>query len=201
MTIRTLLVLSLCVAGATPAGAGSSPTEQLRENADLVLKVLADPSLPPQDRLAELRRIAETVFDVDEAARRALAQHWRERTATEREEFARLFADLLEHTYLARIDRYGGETIRYVGETVDGDHAAVRARIVTATGGEIPVETRLLRRGGRWLIYDVLVGNVSLVGNYRAQFDQVIRTRSYAELVERLRVKRDELERTSSRTP
>lgn len=188
------LVLGLCLACATPAWAASSPTEQLREYTDQVIKVLDDHTLRPQDRRAAVRRIAHEVFDVGETARRALARHWQGRTPAEREEFTQLFADLLERTYITRIDQYGGEKVRYVGETLDGDHAVVRARVLTKKGSEVPVESRLIQRGDRWLIYDVLIENVSLIANYRAQFDRIIRTSSYDELVRRLKAKRDEFE-------
>ena len=139
-----------------------------------------------------VRKIAHEIFDVAETAKRALARHWASRTAAEREEFTQLFADLLESTYIARIEQYGGERIKYTHETIDGDNAIVRARVVTKKGTEVPVESRLLRRGDRWLIYDVLIENVSLIANYRSQFDRIVRTSSYEELVRRLKSKRDE---------
>jgi phospholipid transport system substrate-binding protein len=174
----------------SPLWAG--PTNQLREYTDQVVKVLDDPALARQDRRAAIRKIAHDAFDVTETAKRVLARHWQARTPAEREEFTQLFADLLEGTYIARLDEYGGERIRYVGESVDGELATVRARIVTKAGAEVPVESRVVRRGERWLIYDVLIENVSLIANYRSQFDRIIRTSSYEELVRRLKHKRDE---------
>ncbi|MBI2455690.1 MAG: ABC transporter substrate-binding protein [candidate division NC10 bacterium] len=189
---RTLLLaMALVLVAGAPALAGS-PTDQLREYSDKVIRVLDDPALRQQDRRAEVRKIANEIFDVAETARRALARHWQGRTPAEREEFIQLFADLLERTYIARIDQYGGERIQYVSERVDGDVATVRARVVTKKGSEVPVESRMLRRGDRWYIYDVLIENVSLIANYRAQFDKIVRTSSFEELVRRLKIKRDE---------
>jgi phospholipid transport system substrate-binding protein len=170
----------------------AGPTEQLREYTDQVIKVLDDPALARGDRRAAIRKIAHEAFDVNETARRVLARHWQARTPAERDEFTQLFADLLERTYIARLDEYGGERIRYVGESIDGELATVRARIVTRAGVEVPVESRMVRRGERWLIYDVLIENVSLVANYRSQFDRIVRSSSYEELVRRLKQKRDE---------
>jgi len=181
-------MLSLLVGA--PAWAG--PTDQLREYTDQVIKILDDPALARGDRRAAVRKIAHEAFDVTETARRVLARHWQARTPAERDEFTQLFADLLERTYIARLDEYGGERIRYVGESIDGELATVRARIVTRAGIEVPVESRMVRRGERWLIYDVLIENVSLVANYRAQFDRIVRSSSYEELVRRLKQKRDE---------
>src|SRR5213078_1460013 len=161
-TAAILFVCALVIGVSAPARAGS-PTDQLREYSEQVIKVLEDPVLKPQDRRAAVRKIAH-----------------------------QLFADLLESTYIARIEQYGGERIKYTHETVDGDNAIVRAKVVTKKGTEVPVESRLLHRGDRWLIYDVLIENVSLIANYRAQFDKIVRTTSYGELMRRLKNKRDE---------
>jgi phospholipid transport system substrate-binding protein len=189
-----LLALVLSLAWAPAALAGQSPTEQLREYTDQVVKMLGDATLRPQDRRAAVRKIAHEVFDVGETAKRALARHWQSRSAAERDEFIQLFAELLERSYISRIDEYGGEKVRYVSETVDGDRAVVRARVVTKKGTEVPVESRLIQRGERWLIYDILIENVSLIANYRAQFDKIIRTTSFDELVRRLKTRRDEFD-------
>ena len=122
-----------------------------------------------------------------EAARRALGPHWPKRSAAERDEFTGLFQGLLERGYLSRIGEYGGERVQYVAERVDGEFAIVRAQIVTAKGTQVPIEARVVRKGERWLMYDVLIENVSLVASYRSQFDRVIRTSSFEELVRRLK--------------
>jgi phospholipid transport system substrate-binding protein len=171
---------------AGPAAAGP-PSDRVREYTDLVVRTLEDPALQAGDRRLAVRRIATEIFDLPETARRALGPHWRARTPAEREEFVQMFADLLERTYIAQIERYGGERLRIVGEKVEGERAVVQGRVVTKTGAEVPVEARMRLRAGQWLIYDVAVENVSLVANYRTQFDRIIRTSSYAELVRRLR--------------
>jgi phospholipid transport system substrate-binding protein len=169
-----------------PAWAGP-PTEQLRAYTDKVVRILEDPALNQAQRRTEIQAVALEAFDVAEAARRALGPHWPKRSAAERDEFTGLFQGLLERGYLSRIGEYGGEKVQYVGERVDGDFATVRAQIVTSKGTQVPVEARVLRRGERWLMYDVLIENVSLVASYRSQFDRVIRTSSYEELVRRLK--------------
>ena len=165
----------------------SSPTEQLRAYTEQVMKALENPTLTASARLEAVRAVAGQAFDVTETAKRALGLHWQQRTSAERGEFVRLFRDLLERGYLSRIGEYGGEQIKYVSEKIDGDHAIVRALIVTKKGTQVPVESRLLQKADRWLIYDVLVENVSLIASYRSQFDRVIRTTSYEELVRRLK--------------
>ena len=154
-----------------------------------MVKVLQDPALDQTQRRAEIRTIALEAFDVTEAARRTLGPHWPKRTPAERQEFIGLFQGLLERGYLARIGEYGGESVQYVGERIEGEYATVRALIVTQKGTQVPVEARVLRQGDRWRMYDVLIENVSLIASYRSQFDRVIRTSSYEELVRRLKAR------------
>ncbi len=174
----------------THAWAGA-PTEQARQYTDEVLKVLQDPALKSAERQAAVRKVAIEIFDVSETAQRALGRYWRARTPAERDEFTQLFADVLEITYISKIDRYGGEQVSYVGERIDGDFAVVRARIVRKQGADVPVEARMLRHGDRWYIYDIAVEDLSLVSYYRSQFNAIIQKSSYEQLVERLRIRRD----------
>jgi phospholipid transport system substrate-binding protein len=189
-TARILVTLALLLGLVGPAWA-ASPTETLREYTEAVQKVLDDPALKTDERRPErraaVRKLAAEAFDVQETARRALGPHWQQRTPTEREEFVQLFADLLEQTYIAKIDLYGGECLRFTDERVDGDSAVVRARVTTKQGTDVPVEGRMHKKADRWLLYDVTIENISLIANYRAQFDRIIRTQSYGELVKRLR--------------
>jgi phospholipid transport system substrate-binding protein len=190
------------VAVASPCAWAGAPTDQVREYTDAVVKVLEDPALKAEDkkpeRRAAVRKIAAEVFDVQETAQRALGPHWQQRTPQERQEFVQLFAELLEQTYISKIDLFGGEKLRFTDEKVDGDNATVRAKVLTRQQAEVPVEARMLRKGDRWLVYDILIENISLVGNYRAQFDRIIRTSSYEDLVKRLR-NRGEFLRESER--
>ena len=185
-----LIAAFLLVGALDPAWAGP-PTDTLRDYTEAVQKVLDDPALKAEDRRHErraaVRKLAAEAFDVQETARRALGPHWQHRSPAEREEFVQLFADLLERTYIAKVDLYGGERLRFTDERVDGDTAVVRARVVTRQGTEVPLEGRMHKRGERWLIYDVVIENISLINNYRAQFDRIIRTSSYADLIKRLR--------------
>jgi phospholipid transport system substrate-binding protein len=194
--VGTLLIAASLLAlllGAPTRGWTGTATEELRRYTDRVIRVLQDPSLTSAARRAAVRALAEEVFDVGETARRALGPHWRERSQSEREAFVRVFHDLLEQTYLPRVDDYRGEWIQYVSERVDDDHATVRAVVVTRLGLPVAVETRLLRKGERWQIYDVLIEKVSLVATYRAQFDRVIRTSSYEDLIYRLKARVERL--------
>jgi phospholipid transport system substrate-binding protein len=191
-TVGSVAVGLLVMLMAGQAWAGP-PTEQLKGAVDRVVKTLEDPALKGHGKAAErrttVRRIANDIFDFAEIGRRSLGRHWQVRTDREREEFVVLFSDLLERSYISKIDLYGGERIVYAIERIDGDTATVGTRIVTKNGTEVPVDYRLLQRGERWLVYDVSIEGVSLVSNYRTQFNKIIQTGGYAELVKRLRSK------------
>lgn len=191
-----LLALGLAVVTAVPAAAGV-PTDQLRGAVDRVLKTLDDPSFKGADKVADrrvaVRKIANEIFDFGEIAKRSMARHWQPLSEAQRTEFVGLFADLLERSYISKIETYGGEKIQYTAEKIDGDYATVSTRIVTKNGTEVPVDYRMTKRGDRWLVYDVSIEGVSLVSSYRTQFNKIIQTSSYNELVSKLKNKQDEL--------
>lgn len=201
MTVRATalgiaVVLTLAMAAGRPAWAGA-PTEQLRTQIDRVIKVLEDPEMAKEARMVErrtvIRRVANDIFDFTETTRRSLGPHWHARTPQEREEVTRLYADLLERSYIGKIEMYSGEKIQFLGDTIDGDQATVRTRLVTKQGMDIPVDYRMHRvPGDRWLTYDVSIEGVSLVANYRAQFNKIIQTSGYASLVKKLAAKEQE---------
>jgi len=188
------LVLALVVAPATAARAGQA-SDQLKVQIDRVVKAIEDPDLKKESRALErrksVRKIAEDIFDFGETAKRSLGRHWLARTA-EREEFVGLFADLLERSYISKIELFNGERIQFVGDTPDGDQAIVRTKILTKQGTEVPVDYRMLKKGDRWLVYDVIIEGVSLVANYRTQFNKIIQTSSYQELVKKMKTKQEE---------
>ncbi len=190
--ILLLVALTAALLLPLPAGAGA-PTDQLRAAADRVIQILDDPALQAEERALErqaaVRAAVVDLFDFTEIGRRALARHWRELSEPEQQEFVALFRALLDRTYLPQINLYQRERIQFVGESVDGEFAAVQAHVATRRGQEAGVIFRLHRRGEGWLIYDVSVEGISLVGNYRAQFDQIIQRASYQGLVARIRQK------------
>jgi phospholipid transport system substrate-binding protein len=178
-------------------GWAGAPTDQLRGNVERVLKLVGDTSTKTpdrtKDRRTQVRRIADDFFAFDETAKRALGRHWQGRTPAEQKEFVALFSDLLERSYLTKIDLYGGEKIQYVGEVAEPEQATVKTKILTKSESEIPVDYRMLRRGEKWLVYDVVIEGVSLISNYRTQFNKIIQTSSYEELVRKIKAKDAEL--------
>jgi len=180
----------LMVAGAAVASPVMGPREAVESAIGRVLSVIQDGEVNGKavaDRPAEVRRIARELFDYDEMTRRTLSRHWSQRTADEQAEFVALFSDLLERSYVGRIEAYAGEKITFVGEAIDGNFATVRSKVVTQRRSETVLDYRMHVREGRWRVYDVLIDGVSFVSTYRGQFDRVIQAESYGSLVERLR--------------
>ena len=177
--------------GAPVVVEAGAPTDQLKSSVEQIVKVLEDPALKTEsrvkDRRAAIRKEAEVVFDFTETAKRALGRHWQGLSEKDRQEFTGLFTDLIERAYISKIERYSGERIAYAGEAIDGGLATVRTRFVTKQGTEVPVDYRMQQRGDRWFVYDVSVEGVSLINNYRTQFDKIIQTSSYAELVRKMK--------------
>jgi phospholipid transport system substrate-binding protein len=185
--------LAAVLLAAAIVNAGGTPQAVVQDAVSRVSAIIRDAELAGDAsaprRRAEIRRVAEEMFDFNEMARRALARHWAERSRLERDEFVRLFTDLLEQSYMTTIENYAGEKIVYLGETIDGPFATVKTKIVTRRRAEIPIEYRLYQSGARWEVYDIVLEGVSFVSNYRNQFDRVIQTTSFARLMERLRQK------------
>jgi phospholipid transport system substrate-binding protein len=169
------------------------PTGQVKETVDAVIKILNDKELrQPENADARRKKIRETVekrFGFEEMAKRSLGFHWKDRTSVEKKEFTSLFTDLIEDSYIRKIERYEDERVVYTDEKIDGAYAIVRTKIFTTKETVIPVDYKIVKKGQEWEVYDIIVEGVSLVNNYRTQFNQIIRSGSYEELVSRLKKK------------
>jgi phospholipid transport system substrate-binding protein len=184
-----IVLLALC---SVPGAWAGPPTDQLREGVDRVITILRDPALEGDKQIvprrAAISKVAGELFDFREMAKRSLGQHWEARTAPERQEFVRLFTELVERSYISKVDQHDAATkMRYRGETVDGDYAVVQATIPLPHGDTMPLGYRMHNTGGQWQVYDLGIDGVSLVANYRAQFNKIIRTSSFPELVAKLK--------------
>jgi phospholipid transport system substrate-binding protein len=184
------LVGFVTISAAVRAG---EPLDVVKSATDRALQVLKDPQLQSnnkkKERIERLKVIINPLFDYDETAKRALGSHWRRRTAAEQQEFAKLFRAFLEKVYSDRIDEYVGQKINFGREHIENDYAEIDATVVNPKGEESPIIFRLRRVDGKWLVYDAVVENISIVNNYRSQFDRVIKSSSYEELVKKIREK------------
>lgn len=176
--------------------ATDGPATQVKATVDKVLDILKDPALKGPEaeakRTKQLKDVIFARFDFSEMAKRCLGVHWRQRTAKERNEFVSVFSDLLELSYRRKIERYTDEEIIYTKEEVNGKFGVVNTEILTKRENvEIPIDYKVIRHNGEWKVYDVVIDGISLVSNYRSQFNRIIQRSSYADLVKKMRVKQE----------
>lgn len=200
LALRRGLLFSILAAGllsVNPAEAGA-PTEMLRGVFTDANRVLTDPTTEqrPLDRLIAIRALFSRVFDFRDAAERSLGRQWQIRTAAEQQEFTRLFGDFVQRGFVywlasvAEVNgRAGGATVQFVNESVDRDTATVQVAILGRGGRMIPLTHQLTYRNRRWVVRDVTIEGISLVANYRAQFDRIIRSSSYPQLLQMIRAR------------
>ncbi len=187
--LNIMMAVLLATAGTVTA---AGPTETVQTAVQQVFSQPADPAVKTvstAQRRADIRKIAESLFDFKEMSERSLGGAWAQASPAERQEFIRLFSALIATTYIGKIEQYAGEPIMYVGERVDGDEAAVQSRVVTPKGSQVGIEYRMYRADGRWTVYDIHVDGISLASSYKAQFNRIVQRGSFAELLKQLRQK------------
>lgn len=193
MLQRTILILLALVFATTQAFA--TPTDDVKKTVDEVIRIVSDKNLKRNDkkRRQALKSSISVIFDYNEMAKRSLGKHWNARSAEEKKHFSDLFSNLLEKTYANKIESYNNEKVIYLKENVDGNRAEVKSKVVTSKRDEYTMDYRLLNQGGKWMVYDVVIEGVSLVSNYRSQFNKIITADGYGELVRKLQGKADDL--------
>ncbi len=191
----TLLTVA-CLITATTAFA--TVTDTIKKTVDEVIHIVGDKELKKknneQRRRAAIKKSIATIFDSQEMAKRALGKHWKQRTPAEQKQFSELFATLLENSYAGKIESYNNEKVVYTKETLDGDYAEIKSKVITPKQDEYTLDYRLMKKeNGTWMVYDVVIEGVSLVSNYRTQFNKIITTNGYPELVKKLQAKSNEI--------
>jgi phospholipid transport system substrate-binding protein len=191
--VLVFAAVPMLLLGEPQASMAGEPTDQIRAHIAAMYGALgSSTSAPSPSRMGSVRKVADQMFDWNAMAKEALGEHWAKRSAEERSEFARLFVNLFEDAYLSKIRLAEADKFEYLGDTVQGDGALVRTRVVTKNGTAIPVSYRARQEeGGRWRVYDLDVERVSLVRNYRAQFDSIIRRTSFEQLLARMKAAED----------
>ena len=193
-----IALLCLLAAGTSEA---SGPTDVLRSMFGEANRILKDPATEdrPQERLVAIRALFSRVFDFRGAAERSLGRQWQVRSLAEQIEFTKVFAEFVQRGFVywiasvADIDLNGsGVTVQYLGESVGRDTATVQTAILGRGGRLILLDHDMVFRDRRWMVRDVTIDGLSLVGSYRAQFEHVIRVSSYRALVERMRARVNE---------
>jgi len=196
-SVLSMLLLIVSLVLSAPAPAAAAVTDEVKRVVDQVVHIVSDaelkkPQKEPQRRQA-LKASIGRIFDYAEMAQRSLATHWKDRSPAEKKEFVSLFETLLENSYAGKIESYHNEKIVYLGESVEGERAEVKSKVIAPKGDEYSLEYRLLNKGGRWMVYDVVIEGVSLVSNYRGQFNRIINNQGYPELLKKLRAKSVEI--------
>jgi phospholipid transport system substrate-binding protein len=184
----TLLLLAL-----TASTHAAGPAQEIQAGIEKVIAILKDPALKPEskraERLDQLRNVVYSKFDFAEMAKRSLGAQWQRRSADEQREFVKLFTELMENGYASNLEGYDGEKVIVAGEKQDGEFAEVDTKVISKKGEEIVINYKLRQTGGNWKVYDVVIENISLVSNYRSQFNRVIAQSSFDELMRRMRNK------------
>lgn len=186
--LAALALLSLVL----PASAAGGPiTEKVRSTVENVQALLQDQRLQSdarkKERRAQLRQILGRRFDFAEMAKRSLGSNWQKRSSKERADFVKVFSAIVGDAYLDHIELYASDRIAYLREARDGDYAEVDSRVMAVRGEEFPLNYRLLARNSDWKVYDVVIENVSVVSNYRSQFNRILASSSFDGLLKRLR--------------
>lgn len=199
--MKRLIILAALVIGMACAAsvASAQPAEEARKALDSavtrILSTIRNPDyVNPATRPPLRRQIEDEVyntFDFGEFSSRTVGPRWKTFNDAQKKAFSDAFADLLLNTYLNRITGYNGETVSYTGETVSpgGDKVEVRTQISMKDGKKIPVSYRMLNKNGKWRVYDVIIENISLVKNYRTQFQDILNTATPEELISRVKAK------------
>ena len=184
----------LSLAFISPLLWAGEPGKLLMETIDKGFAILKDPSLKGEEKVQERRQMLwkgiSPIFNFDEMSKRALGQHWKNRTPEEKKEFVELFTNILKDAYIGKTDTYSGEKVVIVSEMQDKKYATVQTKIITNKGTEISVNYNMSNNPGGWKIYDVIIEGVSLVNNYRSQFNNILIKSSYKELVQKIKEKK-----------
>ncbi len=198
-TPKALMILGLaCIIllSLETASFAGPPTDQIRRDVDKVIDILKNKELKKpaneRKRRAQIRKVVYGRFDFEDMARRALAIHWAARTPAEKRAFVPLFSDLIERSYIRKIERYSDEKIVYIDEKIHDRRVSVETKVISKGGVETPVEYRVQKEKNKWMVVDVVIDGVSMVENYRSQFNKIIRENSYRELVRKLKNKAEE---------
>lgn len=180
----------ICAAAVRPALSADDPMAVVQQTVNDALAVLRNKQVPAAQRRDQLRHIISRSFDFTEMSRSALGYHWKQITPDQQQEFTTVFTTFIEDSYLAKINDYSGQQVQFVRQSKDGaQYAQVATNIVQAGKDPIAVNYRLLSENGQWKVYDVTVDAISIIANYRNQFNRVMNNQGYTKLIADLKSK------------
>lgn len=192
-----VIATAMCLAvasgllAAPAAYAEPTPMDVVKKTVSQALDVLRDNSIPLAQRQEKLRAIVSSTFDFREMSRSAMGYHWRSLVPAQRTEFTQVFTTFIEDSYLSKINDYSNQHVDYLTwRNISGpSYAQVKTNIVEAGKDPIPFNFLLLKRGNGWKIYDVTVDAISIIANYRNQFNRVMNNSGYSTLINDLKSK------------
>ena len=193
--IGILIAIHIFMLFTSNAQAGVA-TDRIKKATDKLIEIVTNHDLDPPEmgekRALMIRETVNTVFDWAAFSQRALGTHWRKLSKKEKEEFVSLFGQLLERTYMDKTRQYSGQKMNFISEEIDGKYGVVDAEVLIENETNIAVQFRVIKENETWFIYDVYVEGISLVNNYRVQFNNILTRSGYGELISRLKTKLDE---------
>lgn len=192
-----LCIMAVALSFTTGAIAASSPTEDVRTSVDAILLILQNDELDKQQKRAEISKIVSQRFDFRAMSQRTLATNWKKTSNEEKKQFIELFSQLIESSYVGKIEAYTNEKVEFPGEKVKGKKAVVETLIITSSA-DIPVNYRMYQKGDQWLVYDVIIEGVSLISNYRSSYQEIMKDEGFDGLLNKMQAKIDELSSATS---
>lgn len=186
-----MLFVALLIPFSTVNASTPDPTEQLKPFIEKVIAILQDNGLKDGEKCNLCQRVIDVArerFDFQEMSKRVLGKHWKQISSEQQADFEVLFTRLLEHAYIGKIEEYAGQAVEYKKQRIRGERAEVQTMLVDS-GKSIPVSYIMLLRGDQWMAYDVVIEGVSLVRNYKEQFDQIVSADGYEHLVSEIEKK------------
>lgn len=200
--IPGLLLLFSPVPGKASA---DSLTAEIKSTIDGILDILNDKNLASpsnkEKRRAKMRELVRGRFDFEEMAKRSLARHWNDRTPEERKNFVALFSDLIEASYIGKIESYSEEKITYDREELRSDRYGSVSTTIISPKVDIPIEYKVIKKDGKWFVYDVVIEGVSFISTYRNQYNRTVLKESYAYLIQEMKHKVEELKKPPAQGP
>jgi len=163
--------------------AEETPLQVVKKNIDQIINTLTDKSLSLKEKKKKIKEILEYTIDWPEVSKRVLGIHYRKLSPEQVKKFEYLFKEFVKNVYAKKFLKYSGEKIIYEKEQIDGNYASVSMKLITTQNQEIPLVCRLLKRGNKWYIYDVLIEGISMVNNYRIQINRIIARKGFSGLI------------------
>ena len=189
----TILTLGLSLAFApVVVSADGSAINAVRSSVDGILDLLKQDDMDKAARRSAMEVIIDERFDFRAMSQRTLATNWKKASDAEKQEFTDLFSQLIQSSYVGKLEAYTNETVEYVTEKVKGRKALVETLIKTASA-DIPLNYKMYSKDGNWLVYDVIIEGVSLISNYRSSYQTIVKNEGFDGLMAKMKAKIEEL--------